>query len=68
MRERHQPEHADHWSDKKIMEGRARFNFDRRSLAIEHVRSSDEGLYICRIDFKQSPTKYFEIQLIVVSK
>lgn len=68
MRERQRPEYADHWSDEKILESRARFNFDLGLLIIERVRTSDEGFYKCRVDFKQSPTKYFEIQLVVVSK
>lgn len=68
MRERHRPEYADHWSDEKIIGGRAYYNFDQRSLVIEHVRTADEGFYKCRVDFKQSPTKNSEIKLIVVGE
>lgn len=66
MRDRNEPEYANHWSDEKIINGRAYYNLDQRSLIIEHVKSSDEGFYKCRTDFKQSPTKNSEIRLIVV--
>lgn len=68
MREKHIPEYASHWSHEKIMGGRAHFNFEQRSLVIEHVRTSDEGFYKCRVDFKQTQTQNFHIKLIVVGK
>ncbi|XKL62807.1 hypothetical protein PGB90_002640 [Kerria lacca] len=66
MRERQRAEYADHWSDVNIMGGRAYYDFDQHSLVIKHVKISDEGFYKCRMDFKQTPTKNFEIKLIVV--
>lgn len=68
MRERQRAEYADHWSDVNIMGGRAYYDFDQHSLVIKHVKISDEGFYKCRMDFKQTPTKNFEIKLIVVGK
>ncbi|CAG9130949.1 unnamed protein product [Plutella xylostella] len=36
------------------------------SLTVEAVQLDDEGLYRCRVDFKNSPTRNFQIRLAVV--
>ena len=48
----------------------ARFEEKARppSLWIEDLREEDAGLYRCRVDFRQAPTKNFKIRLDVIGE
>ena len=59
-----------HWSDDKVLEGRA---FFRSSLSpgrflLDTVKPSDAGTYTCRVDFKIQPTAITNVNLTVNSK
>ncbi|XP_013147355.1 PREDICTED: nephrin-like [Papilio polytes] len=57
-----------HWSDPAAFGRRAYFVTMSRpsSLNVEAVQLDDEGIYRCRVDFKNSPTRNFQIRLNVV--
>ncbi|XP_048477987.1 nephrin [Plutella xylostella] len=57
-----------HWSDPLAFGRRAYFvtMSQPSSLTVEAVQLDDEGLYRCRVDFKNSPTRNFQIRLAVV--
>lgn len=58
-----------HWNDGINLGARARFDERARPfplLWIEDLREDDEGVYRCRVDFKQAPTKNFQINLSVI--
>jgi hypothetical protein len=38
------------------------------SLTVDAIQLDDEGIYRCRVDFKNSPTRNFQIRLNVVGK
>ncbi|CAG9130947.1 unnamed protein product [Plutella xylostella] len=58
-----------HWSDPLAFGRRAYFvtMSQPSSLTVEAVQLDDEGLYRCRVDFKNSPTRNFQIRLAVVA-
>ena len=60
---------AQHWSDEKVLFGRAHLKAatDKVRLLLEPVLREDEGIYKCRVDFKKSPTRHHRIQLAVIS-
>ncbi|XP_034835919.2 B-cell receptor CD22-like [Maniola hyperantus] len=57
-----------HWSDPLAFGRRAYFVTMSRpsSLTVDAVQLDDEGVYRCRVDFKNSPTRNFQIRLNVV--
>ncbi|XP_045517545.1 nephrin-like [Pieris brassicae] len=57
-----------HWSDPLAFGKRAYFVTMSRpsSLTVEAVQLDDEGIYRCRVDFKNSPTRNFQIRLNVI--
>lgn len=59
-----------HWSDPLAFGPRAHFRTIAKpsSLTIDAVQLDDEGMYRCRVDFKNSPTRNFQIRLNVVGK
>ncbi|KAJ8711949.1 hypothetical protein PYW08_008903 [Mythimna loreyi] len=57
-----------HWSDPLAFGRRAYFVTMSRpsALTVDAVQLDDEGVYRCRVDFKNSPTRNFQIKLNVV--
>ncbi|XP_072933154.1 neural cell adhesion molecule 1-like [Epargyreus clarus] len=57
-----------HWSDPLAFGRRAYFVTMSRpsALTVDAVQLDDEGVYRCRVDFKNSPTRNFQIRLNVV--
>ncbi|XP_077301047.1 B-cell receptor CD22-like [Arctopsyche grandis] len=57
-----------YWSDPATFGPRAYFVTVSKpaALTIDSVRLDDEGLYMCRVDFKNSPTRNFEVMLNVI--
>ncbi|XP_047511176.1 hemicentin-2-like [Pieris napi] len=56
------------WSDPGAFGPRAYFATVARpaSLTLSSVQLDDEGVYRCRVDFKNSPTRNFQIRLTVI--
>ncbi|CAK1552232.1 unnamed protein product [Leptosia nina] len=56
------------WSDPGAFGPRAYFATISRpaSLTLNSVQLDDEGVYRCRVDFKNSPTRNFQIKLTVI--
>lgn len=66
-------EYARHWSSDKLFGTRAHFRVvsdptKPARLVIENVKLTDEGVYRCRVDFRNSPTRNFRFNLTVVGK
>ncbi|GAB0098066.1 IGv domain-containing protein [Sergentomyia squamirostris] len=63
-------EKGSHWVDEKNFGRRAYFQaaVQPASLTIESTKSSDSGMYRCRVDFHKSPTRNARVQLKVISK
>ncbi|CAG9789231.1 unnamed protein product [Diatraea saccharalis] len=56
------------WSDPNAFGPRAYFATVARpaALTLDTVQLDDEGIYRCRVDFKNSPTRNFQIRLAVI--
>ena len=65
-----QLEEARHWSDDKVLEGRAFFrsSIHPGRLVIDNVKPFDAGIYKCRVDFKIQPTTISHVNLTVNSE
>lgn len=59
-----------HWSDPNIFGPRAYFVTVSKpaALTLDGVQLDDEGIYRCRVDFKNTPTRNFQINLTVIGK
>ncbi|XP_014228892.1 hemicentin-2-like [Trichogramma pretiosum] len=56
------------WSDNNAMGPRAYFVTLTKpaALQLEAVQLNDEGIYRCRVDFKNSPTRNYQVNLTVI--
>lgn len=61
---------ARNWSDPKAFGGRASMRIDTSPalLEIDPLMSTDGGVYKCRVDFRDSPTKNQKINLTVIGE
>jgi hypothetical protein len=59
---------AKHWSDEKVFGTRAYFRTvsEPAQLVIDDIRRHDEGVYRCRVDFRNAQTRSFRYNLTVV--
>ena len=60
----------DLWSEPMAFGDRAHFSVSSLPavLSVTDVRKFDRGTYICRVDFRQSPTVYHHVKLDVIGK
>ena len=61
---------ARHWSEEKILGGRAFFRGDLKParLVIDNVKGTDAGIYRCRADFYRAPTTISHMRLDVIGE
>jgi len=61
---------AHHYSAPDVFGNRASFRTvtDPACLFVDEVRRNDEGVYRCRVDFRNSATKSFRYNLSVIGK
>ena len=59
-----------HWSDDSVFGHRAQFESRRHplTLSVDPVKSKDQGIYRCRVDFERGPSKTYSVKLIVIGK
>ncbi|KAJ8925413.1 hypothetical protein NQ315_009245, partial [Exocentrus adspersus] len=57
-----------HWSDPQMFGPRAYFVTVSKpaALTLDSVQLDDEAIYLCRVDFKTTPTRNFAINLTVI--
>lgn len=58
------------WSAPTVFGLRAFFSTANRpaQLRVDNIKLSDEGMYRCRVDFRNSPTRNLKINLTVIGK
>lgn len=61
---------ARHWSAPEVFGNRAYFRTvsEPAQLVVEDIRLRDEGVYRCRVDFRNTPTRSFRYNLTVIGK
>lgn len=61
---------ARHWSDDKVLTGRAFFRGDNDPgrLILDNVGGRDQGIYKCRVDFRKAPTRISNVNLNVIGE
>ncbi|KAK6638820.1 hypothetical protein RUM43_007089 [Polyplax serrata] len=59
-----------YWSDENAFGPRAYFQTVSKpaALALDSVALEDEGIYRCRVDFKNSPTRNYQVNLTVIGE
>ncbi|XP_023711739.1 nephrin isoform X2 [Cryptotermes secundus] len=59
---------ARHWSAPEVFGSRAFFRTlsEPAQLVVEDIRLHDEGVYRCRVDFRNTPTRSFRYNLTVI--
>lgn len=58
------------WSSPTVFGPRAFFSTANHpsQLKIDNIKLSDEGMYRCRVDFRNSPTRNLKVNLTVIGK
>lgn len=61
---------ARHWSAPEVFGSRAYFRTmsEPAQLVIDDIRRHDEGVYRCRVDFRNAQTRSFRYNLTVIGK
>lgn len=61
---------ARHWSAPEVFGSRAYFRTvsEPAQLVVEDIRLHDEGVYRCRVDFRNTPTRSFRYNLTVIGE
>jgi len=61
---------AGYWSDDAVFGTRAYFQTVSRpaALSVDSITIADEGVYRCRVDFRNSPTRNYQVNLTVIGK
>lgn len=62
-------EHASHWAEQDLGHRAVmRVNRKQHGLLLEDIQLKDQGMYRCRVDFVESPTRNVRVRLRVVGK
>ncbi|ROT79812.1 putative hemicentin-2-like [Penaeus vannamei] len=60
-------EHASHWAEQDLGHRAVmRVNRKQHGLLLEDIQLKDQGMYRCRVDFVESPTRNVRVRLRVV--
>lgn len=61
---------AKQWASPTVFGPRAYFSTGQRpaQLKVDNIKISDEGMYRCRVDFRNSPTRNLKINLTVIGE